>query len=91
MLAVCLKVKEFMMELFLNLRNILERFFFTLQRMGFNIPYTENQINEASKKIISIQKVNNGYVRPVAWRGTEMMAISAQQTKIHDVAIATWE
>ena len=67
-----------------------ERFFYSAKRMGFNIPYTENQINEASKKIISIQKVNNGYVRPVAWRGTEMMAISAQQTKIH-VAIATWE
>jgi branched-chain amino acid aminotransferase len=58
--------------------------------MGFKIPYTQDQINEASKKIISIQKVNNGYVRPVAWRGSEMMAISAQQTKIH-VAIATWE
>jgi branched-chain amino acid aminotransferase len=58
--------------------------------MGFTIPFSQDQINEASKKIISIQKVNNGYVRPVAWRGSEMMAISAQQTKIH-VAIATWE
>ena len=67
-----------------------ERFFYSARRMGFEIPYTQNEINEASKKIISIQKVNNGYVRPVAWRGSEMMAISAQQTKIH-VAIATWE
>ena len=67
-----------------------ERFFYSARRMGFKIPYTQNEINEASKKIISIQKVNNGYVRPVAWRGSEMMAISAQQTKIH-VAIATWE
>ena len=53
-------------------------------------PYTEEQINKASKQIISAQNVENGYVRPVAWRGSEMMAISAQQTKIH-VAIATWE
>jgi len=66
------------------------RFFHSARRIGFEIPYTEDQINIASTKIISTQKVQNGYVRPVAWRGSEMMAISAQQTKIH-VAIATWE
>ena len=67
-----------------------DRFFYSAERMGFKIPYSQNEINDACKQIISIQKVNNGYVRPVAWRGSEMMAISAQQTKIH-VAIATWE
>ena len=66
------------------------RFFYSAQRMGFEIPYTEDQINIACNKIISSQKVENGYVRPVAWRGSEMMAISAQQTKIH-IAIAAWE
>ena len=67
-----------------------ERLFYSAKRMGFEIPYTEAEINSASKKIIATQKVENGYVRPVAWRGSEMMAISAQHTKIH-VAIATWE
>ena len=66
------------------------RFFHSAKRMGFEIPYSEDQINKASKNIISVKKVENGYVRPIAWRGSEMMAISAQQTKIH-VAIATWE
>ena len=66
------------------------RFFHSAKRMGFEIPYSEDQINKACKNIISVQKVENGYVRPIAWRGSEMMAISAQQTKIH-VAIATWE
>ena len=66
------------------------RFFHSAKRMGFEIPYSEDQINKASKNIISVQKVENGYVRPIAWRGSEMMAISAQQTKIH-VAFATWE
>ena len=66
------------------------RFFHSARRMGFEIPYTETEINAASNTIIKNQKVENGYVRPVAWRGSEMMAISAQQTKIH-VAIATWE
>ena len=67
-----------------------KRFFHSAKRMGFEIPYSEDEINLASKKIISVQNVVNGYVRPVAWRGSEMMAISAQKTKIH-VAIATWE
>ena len=66
------------------------RFFYSAKRMGFEIPYSEENINKASREIVKIQKVQNGYVRPVAWRGSEMMAISAQQTKIH-VAIATWE
>ena len=66
------------------------RFFHSARRMGFEIPYSEAEINAASNSIIKNQKVDNGYVRPVAWRGSEMMAISAQQTKIH-VAIATWE
>jgi len=67
-----------------------ERLFHSASRMGFKIPYTPELLNKACKEIIAIQKVKNGYVRPVAWRGSEMMAISAQQTKIH-IAIAAWE
>ena len=66
------------------------RFFYSAKRMGFEIPYKESDINKASREIVKFQNVQNGYVRPVDWRGSEMMAISAQQTKIH-VAIATWE
>ena len=66
------------------------RFFHSAKRLGFEIPYSEKEINSACNEIISIQNVTNGYVRPFAWRGSEMMQISAQQTKIH-VAIATWE
>ena len=67
-----------------------ERFFYSARRMGFEIPYSEDEINKACRNTVKVQKVQNGYVRPVAWRGSEMMAISAQHTKIH-VAIATWE
>ena len=67
-----------------------KRFFHSARRIGFEIPYSEKEINDASNKIVVSQKVQDGYVRPVAWRGSEMMAISAQETKIH-VAIATWE
>ena len=66
------------------------RLYHSAKRMGMELPYTKDEINSATKKIVSVQKVRNGYIRPFAWRGSEMMAISAQQTKIH-VAIATWE
>ena len=67
-----------------------ERLFYSAKRMDIKIPYSKEEINKATKKIVSSQNVQNGYVRPFAWRGSEMMAVSAQQTKIH-VAIATWE
>ena len=67
-----------------------ERLFYSAKRMGMKIPFNQNKINEACKSIVNIQKVQNGYVRPVIWRGSEMMAVSAQKNKIH-VAIATWE
>ena len=67
-----------------------ERLFHSASRLGFKIPYNQETINKACKDIVKIQKVENGYVRPVVWRGSEMMAISAQKTTIH-VAIATWE
>tara|TARA_B100001027_G_C16248399_1_gene323170 strand:- start:615 stop:1502 length:888 start_codon:yes stop_codon:yes gene_type:complete len=67
-----------------------ERLFYSAKRMGIEVPFSQKDINEACKNIVNIQKVQNGYVRPLIWRGSEMMAISAQKNKIH-VAIATWE
>ena len=66
------------------------RLYHSAKRMDIKIPYLKDEINNATKKIVSSQSVQNGYVRPFVWRGSEMMAVSAQQTKIH-VAIATWE
>ena len=67
-----------------------ERLFHSASRMGIKIPYSQESINQSSREIVKIQKVKNGYVRPVVWRGSEMMAISAQKTKTN-IAIATWE
>ncbi len=67
-----------------------DRLYYSAKRMGIKIPYSKDEINQATKKIVTVQNVQDGYIRPFAWRGSEMMAISAQQTKIH-VAIATWE
>ena len=67
-----------------------ERLFYSAKRLDIKVPYSQKEINDASKEIVNIQKVQNGYVRPVVWRGSEMMALSSQKSKIN-VAIATWE
>ena len=58
--------------------------------MGFELPYSVAEIDAAAKEVVEANGIVDGYVRPVAWRGSEMMGVSAQATKIH-VAIAAWE
>jgi branched-chain amino acid aminotransferase len=57
--------------------------------MDFEIPYSVEELNAAKDKVVELNGGGDQYVRPVAWRGSEMMAVSAQHNKIH-VAIATW-
>jgi branched-chain amino acid aminotransferase len=73
-----------------KLKEHTDRLFYSAKRMGMNVPYTTDQVNKATRVIVNIQKTQNGYIRPIIWRGSEMMAISAQKNKIN-VAVATWE
>jgi branched-chain amino acid aminotransferase len=57
--------------------------------MDFIIPYTVEQLDAAKAKVVELNGGGDQYVRPVAWRGSEMMAVSAQHNTIH-VAIASW-
>ena len=57
--------------------------------LGFQIPYSVKEIDEATKKLCEDNGIEDGYVRPIAWRGSEMMGVSAQKTKIN-LAIAAW-
>ncbi len=57
--------------------------------MDMKIPYTVAELNAAKDKVVAMNGGGDQYVRPVAFRGSEMMAVSAQNNKIH-VAIATW-
>jgi len=67
-----------------------ERLFYSAERMDMKIPYTQEQVNEACKEIVEKNSIIDGYIRPIAWRGAEMMGVSAQSTKIN-LAIAVWE
>jgi branched-chain amino acid aminotransferase len=54
------------------------------------IPYTVGEIDAACRETLKRQGFKDAYVRPIAWRGSEMMGVSAQATKIN-VAIAIWQ
>ena len=66
------------------------RLFESARILGMEIPYTPEQIDAACYEAANVQGITNGYVRPVVFRGSEMMAVAAQHTKIH-VAIAVWQ
>ena len=66
------------------------RLFNSADLLGMKIPFTPAQINDACKEMVAVSKLANAYIRPFAWRGSEMMAVSAQNTRIH-TAIAVWE
>ena len=57
--------------------------------MGFDVPYDVAAIEQACKRVVVANNIGDGYVRPIAWRGAEMMGVSAQKCQIH-VAIAAW-
>ena len=67
-----------------------ERLHDSARQLGFTIPWTVEQIDDACRQVVAAQGLTDAYVRPVAWRGSEMMGVSAQNTTIH-LAIAAWE
>jgi len=67
-----------------------QRLHHSANTLGFEIPYSVEEICEIRKIVLKANNITNGYIRPVAWRGSEMMGISAQRNKIH-LAVAAWE
>ena len=67
-----------------------ERLKASAQMLDFEIPYSVAEIDAAKRLVLEKNEQTDAYVRPVAWRGSEMMGVSAQHNKIH-LAIATWE
>ncbi|SOC45845.1 branched chain amino acid aminotransferase [Rhizobium subbaraonis] len=58
--------------------------------LGFKIPYSVEELDAASVELLKRQGFSEAYVRPIAWRGSEMMGVSAQSNRIN-VAIAIWQ
>ncbi|MBL4890674.1 MAG: branched-chain amino acid aminotransferase [Rhizobiaceae bacterium] len=67
-----------------------ERLHHSAEVLGFEIPYSVEEIDQACIDIMEKQGLTNAYLRPIAWRGSEMMGVSAQDNRIN-LAIACWD
>ena len=73
-----------------KLREHTERLIYSAKELGFEIPYAAGEIDAACIETLKANGLVDGYLRPVAWRGSEMMGVSAQNNRIN-LAIAAWE
>lgn len=73
-----------------KLREHTERLIYSAKELGFEIPYAAGEIDAACIETLEVNGLADGYLRPVAWRGSEMMGVSAQNNRIN-LAIAAWE
>ena len=67
-----------------------QRLFDSAEILDMKIPYTVAEIDAACRETLKRQGYSDAYVRPIAWRGSEMMGVAAQNTRIN-VAIAIWQ
>jgi branched-chain amino acid aminotransferase len=58
--------------------------------LGFEVPWTVGEIDAACREVLAANQLVDAYMRPLAWRGSEQMGVSAQRTRIH-LAIACWD
>jgi branched-chain amino acid aminotransferase len=59
------------------------------RQLGFALPFTDDELDQASAAVVAANRITEGYVRPFAWRGSEQLSIGAPLSRIH-VAIAAW-
>ena len=72
-----------------RLRDHTDRLLHSAQVLGFDIPWTADQIDAACDAVLRANGLTDAYLRPVAWRGAEMMGIAPGNAPAH-LAIAAW-
>ncbi len=72
-----------------KLRAHTDRLIASARILGMDIPYSAGQIEDACREVVAANDLTDAYVRPLAWRGSEQLSVSAQHTRVH-LAIATW-
>jgi branched-chain amino acid aminotransferase len=72
-----------------RLRDHTRRLVNSARILAFESPWTEAEIDEACNQVLQGNGLTDGYVRPIAWRGSEQLAVSATGTSVH-LAIGAW-
>ncbi len=67
-----------------------KRLFNSADLIGMSIPYSPEELNDAQAKIVRENKLNNAYIRPMCFYGSEGMGLRADNLKVH-VCIAAWD
>ena len=67
-----------------------DRLFDSARQMDLAVPFTQDEINQAARDVLAANKFVDAYVRPLVWRGSEMMGVAAQKCRIH-AAVAAWQ
>ena len=67
-----------------------ERLLKSAEMLGFEVPYTTEELDQACRETFETTGATEAYIRPIAWRGPEQMGVSAQACVIN-VAIAAWQ
>eukprot|EP01037_Dinobryon_pediforme_P005285 gene5285-5338_t len=72
-----------------KLRAHTERLIASAKILGFDIPWSADEIDAACNAVVAANNLSDAYVRPLAWRGSEQLSVSARHTKIH-LMVASW-
>lgn len=72
-----------------QLRAHTDRLYRSARLLDFEIPCAKDELEAATRRLIELNETENGYVRPIAWRGSEQISTSARASRIH-VALACW-
>lgn len=67
----------------------IERLIYSAKKIGLSLPYSKEQLIETTLECVKLNNLTRGYIRPLAYRGSETMLISGEGTSIN-VAIAAW-
>jgi branched-chain amino acid aminotransferase len=67
-----------------------QRLMESARALDYEIPYTVEKIDQICRDVVKANNLSDCYIRPIAWRGSEQIGVSAQATKIH-LSVAAWE